>query len=275
MTEFEAKQGGAPLPDEGEVSLVQALSWVAYRSLAALEIALSRDPETLRQRTAHLASVHRKWVAENPDIGRDRWTSDNKDSALKLFASRRSLGPNGVSVLRAHLSYAKLDRAVEQRLKRAEAELLEAARNGKVRARGCINNLDPEASGIDPSYFDNPVAIDLLDGELGFDFSAPLELWLHRPEPDPLRRFRVRIEVKGLREQFPEIPPTVPAAPEDAESRFQGWAEELLAETGQAPTLEACQEWRKQFAGLSRDWMRTCRNEWPAYLRRRQGQKSG
>lgn len=264
------EEEASKLPETGEVSLMEALSWVAYGSRAILSGPLGRDsPEKIDE----LDSLHAAWRRENHEMAADWWPSDHKDFAIKLFKIRHRLGPKGRANLLGHLRFAKLDRAVAQLLGKAEAQLLDAARHGLVRMRGCSSELDVEAAEIDPSYFDNRIAIDLLEGGLGFDYRAPLEEWLGRPHPDPLERYRVRVEVTGLKDLVPRPEPIRDASPAEPEQAFEEWAREYLSNTGEAPTVEQCEDWYKQYDGLSREWMRECRDKWPDDLKRSVGQR--
>lgn len=269
-TNGEPNERAAVLPETGEVRLIEALGWVAYGAIDVLAEPLGRDgPEKIEE----LDRLHKAWRQENREMAAGWWPSDNKDFALKLFKLRRQLGPRGKANLLVHLRYAKLDRAVEQRLATAEAELLKFARRGLVRMRGCSSELDEEAADIDPSYFDNRVAIDLFEGGLSFDYRAPLDEWLGRPHPDPLSRYRVRVSVADLRTNFPRQEVEKNPTPPNPEQAFLEWAREVLTERGSAPTVQQCNDWYQQFEGLSREWMRASRDTWPDELKRRVGQR--
>ena len=267
-----------PLPDIEEVPLLAALGWLTF---GRAESILKLNSETREDQAKRLESAWRQLARENPSLASGYWPSELAPQLQEMLRQRHALGPRGKIYLRELLRMVRIEKCVYKAIGKQEERLLEAARTGIVRMRGKSNPLDTEASPIDPSYFDNPVAVDLLDDGLDFDHSAPMEDWLHRPHPDPLKRYGVRVGVAGLRhlaaaERAPNAAPqsvTRRRVPNAADSRaLEKWSRSVLAETGKPPRLDDALDWGDAH-GLSQASLKELRRSLPSKLRREVGER--
>lgn len=166
------------LPDALELPFLDAVYWVAFGLLhdgttldtgeQALLVAIEDAFEDwCRSQPGDFSSRR----ADYPLTGRQKYGLA-RYNVEELWPKRRLLDKAGSRFLRLSIRAARLSRRFEKQFNRAEAQLIEAARSGRLSVRAKSEKHEAIPVPLDPAYFRNPVAINLLTGELELSWES-------------------------------------------------------------------------------------------------------
>lgn len=156
------------LPDAEEITLEEALSWLALGELLDLAELQSRMKEWDRV----MADLHSKMRDEDPERRFSTLPGPLHfgDLISTLYSRRAQLGPNGIELLRSAMKYARLDTVLSANIRCAEQALIDLAKRGRLQMRGATDPKQIEYSLIPTEYFRNRIEWNALSG--GFDFAG-------------------------------------------------------------------------------------------------------